>query len=141
MDITAAGFKALGLSIPNENKGRGGITHRHFAHWIKFQFEKKGYKAYLEWVITGTNHPVDVAVESNNGWEVFEICVTATDNLLSHIEACFEKSDIVENLTIMVPTKTRAKELKKLIRSNLMFARYDDRIKVDIMENYMPKEI
>ena len=48
MEITTKGYEAIGLPVPHENKGRGGITHRHFANWIKLHFEKKGY-----WVRVG----------------------------------------------------------------------------------------
>ena len=141
MDVTAEGYEALGQPVPRENKGRGSISHRHFAHWIKLHFEKKGHKAYLEWVIPGTNHPVDVAVELENHLSVFEICVTAFDNVLSHIKACFEESDVVECLTFIVGTQKKLKEIKKLVQENLIFSSYADRIKFDVIEHYMIKEL
>jgi len=137
MDVTDEGYKASGFPAPTENKGRGSISHRHFAHWIKLYFEKKGCKAYLEWVIPGTNHPVDVAVQLENGWMYFEICVTSFDNALTHIKSCLENQDTVESLTFVVTTKTKLKELKKLIQSNLIFTSYVDKIKFDVIENYM----
>ena len=147
MDITNDGFKALELSIPTENKGRGSIAHRHFAHWIKYYFEQKGCKAYLEKVVPNTSHPVDVAVETEDGAKYFEVCITAFDNVLSHIQACLENTDIaVESLIFVVGTKTRLQKLKKLIQSNLIFSSYSDsflRIRVicRIIENYMIKEL
>jgi hypothetical protein len=142
IDITPKGYEALGLPVPDQNKGRGSITHRHFAHWIKLHFEKEGYKAYLEWKIPGTNHPVDVAVQLEKGWSTFEICITTFDNLLSHIEACFEKSTVVvESLTVVTATKTKLKEVKKVIQSNPMIMTYAARIKFDVIGNYMIKEL
>ena len=105
MEVTRAGFKAAGLPVPSENKGRGGLAHRSCCHWIKQHFEKKGCKAYIEWVIPNTSHPVDIAVESENGWRCFEICITAFNNVLSHIIACFEGQDIVESLTFITATQ------------------------------------
>ena len=141
MEITDKGFEALGLPIPNENKGRGGIAHRHFACWIKSHFEKMGHKAFIEWQIPGTSHPTDVAVKLENGWNVFEICITAFDNVTSHIKACFEDSNSVEHLTIVLATKTKLKELKKQLRSEPIFNLYADRITLDIIVDYMIKEL
>lgn len=142
MDMANEGFKALGLPIPTENKGRGGIAHRHFAHFIKRYYEKKGVKAYIEWVVPDTtNHPVDVAVPFQNKWDVFEICVTAFDNVISHIKACFEQSDSVESLTFIVGTQKKLKELKKLVQQSMTFVSYADKIKFDVIENYMIKEL
>jgi hypothetical protein len=139
MDITDDGYKSMGLPIPKENKGRGSITHRHFAHFIKQFYENKGSKAYLEFVLPNTNHPVDVAVQLENHLVVFEICVTAFDNVLSHIKACFEESDVVECLTFIVGTQKKLKELKKFVQQNLIFSPYADKIKFDVIENYMIK--
>jgi len=141
MDITDDGFKSLGLAIPDENKGRGSITHRHFAHWIKQFYENKGCKAYVEFALPKTNHPFDVAVQSKNHWQCFEICVTAFDNVVSHIKACFEKSKVVESLTFIVGTQKKLKELKKLVQQNLIFVSYADRIKFVVIEHYMIKEL
>lgn len=142
MDVTGEGYKVVGLPVPDENKGRGSISHRHFAHWIKIHFEKKGHKAYVEWVIPGTNHPVDAAVQSKNKWTVYEVCVTAFDNVLSHIKACFENgSDVVERLTIVVATKTKLKELKKRIQSDFLFTLYTDKVDFDVIQNYVIKEL
>ena len=137
MDITDAGFKVLGLEAPKENKGRGSITHRHFAHWIKFYFGRKDRKAFLEWVIPGTTHPVDVAVESLKHWEVFEICVTATDNLITHVEACFEQSYDIKKLTIVAGTQKKLKEIKRQIKNNLILARFQDRIELEAIKKFM----
>jgi len=142
MDMTAKGYEAAGFPIPSENKGRGTITHRHFAHWIKLYFEKRGNQAYIEFVVPGTNHAVDVAVKSENKWKFFEICVTAFENVVSHIQACFENSDAaVESLTFIVATKTKLKELKELIQSDSIYAAYADKIAFDVIENYTTREL
>lgn len=142
MDITDDGFKALGLPVPAENKGRGGIAHRHFAHWIKLHFENKGFKVYLERVLASTNHPVDVAVQLENRWNIFEICVTAFDKLLSNIKVCFDEStDVIDSLTIVVTTQIKLREIKKLLQSNMVFLQYAGKIKFDVIENYVIKEL
>jgi hypothetical protein len=124
MDITDDGFKALGLP-----------------HWIKQFYENKGCKAYLEFVLPNTNHPVDVAIQSQNHWLCFEICVTAFDNAVSHIKACFEESDVVEYLTFIVGTQKKLKDFRKLVQQDLIFSSYVDRIKFDVIEHYMIKEL
>jgi hypothetical protein len=141
MDITNKGYETQGIPIPQENKGRGSISHRHFAHWIKFYYEQRGYKAYIEWVIPGTNHPVDIAVELENHLNAFEICITSFDNVVSHIKACFEEGQVVDSLTIVVATKTKLKELKKLLQSNLIFNMYVNKIKFDVIEKYVIREL
>ncbi len=141
MDITNKGFEALGLPLPYGNKGRGKTAHRHFAHWIKFHFEKKGHKVFLEWIVPGTNHPVDVAVQLQNAWSVFEICITSFDNAVSHIKACFEKPGVVDQLTLVVATKARLKELRKLVKSEFIFTVYADRIEFDVIADYVIKEL
>jgi hypothetical protein len=141
MDITDDGYKSLGLPIPKENKGRGSLAHRHFAHFIKGFYEQKGSKAYLEFVLPNSNHAVDVAVPLENHLVVFEVCVTSLDNALSHIKACFEDSNAVECLTFITGTQKKLKELKKFVQQNLIFSTYADRIKFDVIENYMLKEL
>jgi hypothetical protein len=141
IEITLKGYETMGLPVPDENKGRGGIAHRHFAHWIKLHFQKEGREAYLEWVAPGTNHPVDVAVPSANGWDVFEICVTAFENLVRHIEACFKESKVVQSMTVITGTQTKLNEIKKAIRSNPMMMPYGARIRFDVIESYVLKEL
>lgn len=141
MDITDKGYKAVNLPIPVENKGRGSIYHRHCAYWIKFYYEKLGRKAFVEWVVPGTKHPVDTSVEAGNKWEVFEVCVTSFNNVISHIKACFEDGSDVERLTIVVGTKTKLKELKKQIQSDFMFTLHKDKIEFEIIQNFIIKEL
>jgi len=142
MDITPEGHKALGLPVPQENKGRGGITHRHCAQWIKLTFQKKGYEAYLEMELPGTTHPVDVAVLLDGKRHIFEICITATDNISSHIDACFEKTtETIESLTIVAATKTLLGQIERELRSSMMSLQYAGRIKFEVVENYIIKEL
>lgn len=140
IEITLKGYETMGLPAPDENKGRGGIAHRHFAHWIKLHFQKEGRDAYLEWVAPGSNHPVDVAVPSEKGWDVFEICVTALD-IVQHIEACFKESKVVHSMTVITGTQNKLKEIKKAIRSNPRMMPYGSRIRFNVIESYVLKEL
>ena len=142
MDITPEGHKALGLPVPQENKGRGGITHRHCAQWIKLAFQKKGLEAFLEFQIPGTTHPADVAVLLDDKWHLFEVCITAKDNLSSHIEACFEKStEAIESLTVVAATKIMLEQMERELRSSTMSLQYAGRIRFEVVENYIIKEL
>jgi len=140
IEIAPEGYKAMKLPVPNENKGRGGVAHRHFANWIRLYLEKQGHPAHLEWNVPGTNHPVDVAVLLNSEWNVFEICVTSLD-IVPHIKACFEHSDVVRGMTIITGTGTKLKEVKKAIRSDPTMMQYGARIRFEVIESYMPKEL
>ena len=138
MELTEKGYDVLQISMPRGNRGRGSLSHRTFAMWIKSFFVNKGYKAYLEWIVPNTNHPVDVAVEFENHYEIFEICVSATNNLVTHIDI-FEKNPDIKKLTIVAGTKTELAEIKKFMKNNLLLARFQDRIELDVIENYMER--
>jgi len=141
MEITAEGYNLCHIPVPTGNKGRGSISHRHFANWIKIFNEKQGHKAFLEWLVPDTNHPVDVAVERDNHWHVFEICVTSPDNVVSHIKACFEDSTAVDSLTVVAGTKVETKQLETLVLSQLNMAPYIENIRFEAIEKYVPKEV
>jgi len=110
---------------------------RHFAHWIKSHFEKLGHQAVLEWVIPGTTHPVDVAVQAGSSWEVFEICITASDNVASHIEACLAPPGVVKRVVIVTGTNTELKGLQKPIQPQLPFLTHTGQEAFDVIENYL----
>ena len=139
-ESTPEGYRAMKLPVPNENKGRGGIAHRHFANWIKLYLEKKGHQAHLEWKVPDTNHPVDVAVLLNSEWNVFEICVTSLD-IEPHVKACFVNSNVVRSMTIITGTGIKLKELKKAIRSDPTMMQYGAKIRFEVIESYVPKEL
>jgi hypothetical protein len=140
MEITEAGLKLLGIEAENEKKGRGSITHRHYAFWILMFFQEQGHKAYVEHVIPGTTHPVDVAIEIGNTLRVFEISVAGTANIVSHVEACFDKASIeVESVTIITGQQKDHKKIRQMIKSSMLLSRYKDRIVLDVIGNFMPK--
>jgi hypothetical protein len=142
MEPTAHGYALLSLPIPQENRGRGGITHRHMAHWIKTFYERQGQEAILEWIVPGTNHPVDVAVRSKDGWEGFEVSVTALDNVHMHIDACFvQATEPVANMTVVTTTKVQLAKVRALVESQALTLPYAARIRYEVIDNYIPKEV
>ena len=143
IEVTEAGLKMLGLkSDPHKNKGRGKLSHRTFAHWIKNHFEQKGYAAFIEGMVPGTNHPADVLLQSPEGeHQAVEICVTSSDNLLSHIQACFEACDVIAKMIVITPTKTQARQIKNQILGAVGFKPYAAKITCETIDNYIPRAI
>jgi hypothetical protein len=142
MELTAAGYGFIEVETPPQERGRGSLTHRRFSHWIRMFYEKQNCKVILEWVLPGSTHPVDVAVFSDNALVVFEVCISSSSNLKEHIEACFEKSEVeITRLIIIVGTKARMKQIHKQINSQITTARYAEKIKIDVIGNYMPEEL
>lgn len=142
MDILPEGFGKLGLAPPSGNRGRGSIIHRHFAHWIKDFYESQKANAFIEWTLPGTNHPADVAVESKNHWQIFEISVSAKENLLQQIQACFEACSIeIERLVFVVATRKEAADLKTDIMAKIAGKAYAGKIRFDTIDHYMTERL
>lgn len=137
IDVTEAGYSILSIPVPTGNKGRGSITHRHYVHWIASHFARQGHQASIEWVLPGTNHPVDLAVNVNGQWKMFEIIVTASENLTSHLQACFEESNISVTLTIIAGTRKQIASLHKRLAGVATYVKHAAEIKFDVIENYL----
>jgi len=137
VQVTEAGYGVLSIPIPTGNKGRGSITHRHYAHWIASHFTRQGHQALIEWVVPGTSHPVDVAINRNGHWKVFEICVTASENLVHHLEACFQESNAVATLTIIAGTRKEIAALCKQLATVTVYVKHAAKIAFDVIENYL----
>ncbi|MCG7853505.1 MAG: hypothetical protein MIO92_13380, partial [Methanosarcinaceae archaeon] len=142
MELSEQGYAAVGLPVPEGNKGRGKTTHRHFVQWIRSHLEQENRTVHLEWKSPGTNHPVDLVVPSEDGWTCFEVCVTALDNVTSHVEACFvDASQPAESLTIVAGTKKQLTAIKKEVESNLIALQHGSKIQYQVIEDYVPKEV
>ena len=57
------------------------------------------------------------------------------------MKACFESSNAVAHLTIVVATKAQMNKLKKDLRSDFVFTMYADKISFDVIQSYMMKEL
>lgn len=136
IELTETGYKAVNKQIPDQNKGRGGITHRHYAHWIMLFYVQKGFKSFIELVLPGTNHPVDVAVENGCHLDVFEISVSSSENVISHIKTGFS-CEQVRKLTLVTGTAKEQKELKNKLKNELILMNYADRLKFEVIEKYI----
>ncbi len=139
VELTDKGRKYLKLEPEKGNQGRGSLLHRTIAHWIKWHHEKNSQKASLELVIPGTNHSVDVGVVENKLLDVYEISVTASDNLQDHIMACFEKSNSVSRMTIVTTSKSKGQEINRNLSSFLQGKAYIEKIVYESAEEFIPE--
>jgi hypothetical protein len=135
MEMTEKGWQFLSKQPPRQ--GRGGITHRHFVYWIISAMKKRGCKATREWLVPGTQHAVDVAVEQNGEVTGYEVVVHTTSNLISHIKACFVDSNAVLRLVVVAAQKSICDELKKLVESGLFASRFADRIEYQTIDTFL----
>jgi hypothetical protein len=119
--------------------GRGGITHRHIAHWIRMDGEKQGYKAWVEWVVPDSSHPVDAAWEVSKGhFHIFEVSVTATDNIVHHLEILAECSAI-EHISIVLTQKRYVEDLKKQLKDEPVVKALGAKLHWTLAEEFMRK--
>lgn len=136
MDILLEGWRLLRRKPP-ARKGRGGIAHRHFAHWIAMVGEHRGHEATCEWNVPGTNHPVDTAWHVEDAWHAFEVVVTCEDNLAAHLTACLINSEAVETVTIVSPQKSLRDKLQRSVASEMLLAPILERVKFEVIETYL----
>lgn len=143
IEPTDAALMMLGMKpASGDNRGRGKLPHRTFAHWIQDHFERKGYTAVIEGMVPGTNHPADLLLQSPEGeYWVVEVCVTASDNLLSHIQACFEACDVIAKMIVVTTTKTQAREIRSQILGAVGFKPYAAKITCETIDTYIPRAI
>jgi hypothetical protein len=78
-----------------------------------------------------------MAANVEGQWIVFEIIVTATDNLQSHIQAIFEHSDGVSKLVVVAGTQKELTALKDNLRATGMYMKYGSLIEFDVISKYM----
>ena len=138
MEPAPQGYEMLKVTSPSGNRGRGGITHRHYAQWIKAYYEQQGLEAFLEWMVPTTHHPVDVAVSSQGEYLVYEICVTSYAEVLSYIELCSQCPDI-RKLVIVAGTAKELKTIKALVTESMVHLTASLKITYETIEPYMPK--
>lgn len=116
---------------PDIIKGRGSTAHKVLQHVPEMVGKKRGYKSDVEVKVPGTNHPLDAAWIIDGRLHGIEAAVHTLDNLHSHIENCFIKSQAVETLTILVMQKGLIKKVQKIINSEPAFYPFETRIRVE----------
>jgi hypothetical protein len=136
MRPTDAGW-AYVKTDPPRRKGRGGIAHTHFCEFIWRVGSKRGYKAVSEWLVPGTNHPMDAVWLIDGAAHGFEVIVESRDNLVSHLEACFLRSDRVATLTVVATQKRIVKELEELLDREIQLMVYRPRIRFEEVDTFI----
>ena len=76
----------------------------------------------------------------NGDWHGFEVVVNS-EALTSHIQACFEESDVISQLTIVVPLKGTKERLEKALKADPDVAPHMSRIGFELVETYLLKEL
>ena len=136
---TPKGFAESGTAEP-ATKGRGTLEHRTMAHWIKTFYESQGKDTKIEFILPGTNHPVDVAVFDINMIDAIEIVFTCLSNMEHHISECFEKCNQVNSLTIVAITKKELAKVKKELDNSLVFNAHKHKIIFKTINELYPEE-
>ncbi len=136
IEPTPEGWQSLGQTPPSRT-GRGGIAHRHFAASIREAGVRRGHKAETEWIMPGTSHQVDAAWLTDGQVHAFEICVTCTENLASHVRACLIESDAVGKLTIVTTQARYSDEVQRSIASEFALSPALEHIQFEVIQLYM----
>ena len=120
---------------------KGGIEHAHFSAWIAEEGRKRGFDVQTEWVTPGRtrSHPVDVAWYRDSHWDVFEVVVSCTNNLVSHLVACLIDCDVVKTVTIVAAQKTQLVKIKKIVAGEANLAQFSDRIHYETIAKFVPE--
>ena len=122
---------------PPKHKGRGGIEHTHYCHWICMVGNARGYKAQIEVLAPGTDHPTDVMWWIRDELWAFECVSRCEQNIISHLQACLIESDAISIVTIVAPQKRILESVKKSVRCELSLAPVEHKIRCDVVEEYM----
>jgi len=136
MGLLPGAFQLL-KKDPLETRGRGSLSHRSMANWIAMFYARRDRRAHIEWKVPGTSHPTDVAVEAGDQFDLFEISVTCSDNLAQSIRACFANPEIISSVTIVAAQKAICKKLRSSVLSELLLFEHIDRVRFDVIENYL----
>jgi hypothetical protein len=136
--LTAEAWALLGKP-PIEIGGRGGIAHMHYSAWIRMVGERRKYsRSVVEWLIPGTNHPADAAWLVDGRWEVFEVVVDCSENLVAHLEAALlHSSEPIARVTVVAPQKKDLDDLRRRVESAPSLAPVLEKIAYEVALVYM----
>lgn len=133
--VTEEGWQYL-QTDPPALRGRGGIVHRHFAHWIAMVGRQRGYRSEVEFYLPDLNYATDAAWLVDGLWRVFEVGVTETKNLPSHLDACLRQSKSVTDVTIVTSQKSTSDEIRLQLSSHLLASTLLDRVSFESISTY-----
>lgn len=137
--ILDLGWRFLGRTPP-QAAARGGVGHAHIATWVARAAQNERSEAVLEWPVPGTSHIADVMRRLNGEQHVYEIIVTCTSNLKSHLKACFLESNAVATCTIVLLQKVIRDKVRAHLAADPEIAPLLDRVRFEIAQTYLDKE-
>ena len=112
-------------------------THRHLAHWVAGVGRKRGHEVHIEWTVPGTSHPVDVAWNVAGEWHAFEICVSCTDNIVSHLGACLVESLVVASVTVIAGQASSLEPLRAVVDAESTLTDVRHRVRFEVIGGYL----
>ena len=122
---------------PIKARGRGKLAHRFMANRIALSAEAQGKTAHIEWIVPDTTHPVDVAIEAGDQFDLYEVIATCTNNITASIEACFTHPELVRSLTIVATQKSICKKLAAQVAAEMPLFPHLDRAKFETFAQYV----
>lgn len=136
MKPTDDGWRSLGLK-PQAFRGRGKIAHQHGAYWVKEDRTQKGFQAEIETLLPGTSYAPDVHSIEDGRLCAYEIIITATDNICSHIASIFQPRAQVDHLVFVAPQQKIIAQVNKAIKSSPDAVSYLNRIQFQLFDTYL----
>ena len=122
---------------PPKHTGCGSITHQHVSHWIGLCGEADGHRSFYELAPPGSNHATDCALEVGpNMFDVFEVVVTSTGNVLQHLTALASCS-AVRNITIVCLQKRHIAALQARLKDEPVVGQLGNRLIWALAETYL----
>lgn len=106
-------------------------------HWIGTDAQKTGHAVAYEFIPQGSDHATDCAIEVKPGqWDVFEVSVTATENVVSHLEK-LKRAPSVCSVTIVCLHKKQMRELQQQLASEPSITAWGDALHWTLAETIM----
>lgn len=136
IELLEPAWRLLGAP-PEPLVGRGSLEHRTMANWIRLVGVKRGHSTICEAAVPGgPAHAVDAGWLVGERWQVFEVVVTSSDNLLSHLESVLlTPGSPVDKATVVALQKGKLNQLKARIDECQALASILDRV------DYQPVEV
>ena len=134
--ITPLGWEFL-HRVPPKHTGGGSITHQHIIQWIAQCGTADGYTTHIEWSPPGCNHRADCVLEvAPSVFDVFEVIVTSTDNVLSHLTAV-ESSESIRRITVVCLQIKEGEALQNQLAGESVLWQLGDRLVWDAADTYL----
>lgn len=136
VELSQGGWKFLDKKPP-ARVGRGSVAHRHFAYWLMLVGERRGLKAFREFELPDSGHAVDCVWQTEAGLHCFEVAITCTKNLASHVQACFASTEPVARVTIVAAQLTIIGRIRRALDAEPALDAVREHIAYDTIETYM----